>query len=112
MHGKGPIYVQLHCTVMARRAPLLFAQIFLSLKTYFITIKNIVSEEEMKIIVESPVFLNYLSSVFVLALLLSFVRRQMVMIQPKLRKPKNHANPCKKTMHILTGVSAPSAIYF
>ena len=39
MHGKGPIYVQLHCTVMARRAPLLFAQIFLSLTTYFITIK-------------------------------------------------------------------------
>ncbi len=66
MHGKGPIYVELHCTVMARRAPLLFAQIFLSLKTYFITIKN-----------------------------------------ANLWK-----NPCKKTMHILTGVSAPSAIYF
>ena len=35
MHGKGPIYVELHCTVMARRAPLLFAQIFLELEDLF-----------------------------------------------------------------------------
>ena len=35
MPGKGPIYVELHCTVMARRAPFLFAQIFLELEDLF-----------------------------------------------------------------------------
>jgi hypothetical protein len=69
MHGKGPIYVELHCTVMARLHRYCSRRYFLSLKTYFITIKNIVSEEEMKIIGESPVFLNYLSSVYCVALL-------------------------------------------
>jgi hypothetical protein len=63
MHGKGPINVELHCTVMADVHRYCSRRYFLSLKTYFITIKNIVSEEEMKIIGESPVFLNYLSSV-------------------------------------------------
>jgi hypothetical protein len=60
------------------------------LKTYFITIKNIVSEEEMKIIGESPVFLNYLSSVFVF--LFALVRSANGNDMPKLRKPKK---PCE-----------------
>ena len=104
MHGKGPIYVELHCTVMARRTVIVRADISWAWKLISSPLKILWAKRKWRL---SESHLSF-SIIFPLFLFLFIVF--VCWLSWQLRKPKkNHANPCKKTMHILTGVSAPSA---